>query len=259
MKSRNLFAALIVLLMPVTMEARPEYLDLFRATYPTSSVIATCALCHIDPAGGGPRNSYGTAFENTGRNALAFRVIENLDSDGDTFSNIAEITALTFPGNALSFPGSGSGTPSITSWLGTWFEMEMEQTVKDTPDKEGYLKIEQWHSPGHNIGQPSHFHVSLFIRNGDGTYSKTGFVIYPTFVPTITPEGFLGWFNLSGQFEFAFALQGQLTPTGVVVDANLRAVGIFHVNDDSDDDTIEEFPKWKGAWVSVSGVPVSIR
>jgi PGF-CTERM protein len=40
--------------------ARPEYLTSLKAVYGDGS----CGTCHIKASGGGPRNSYGTLFEN---------------------------------------------------------------------------------------------------------------------------------------------------------------------------------------------------
>ena len=36
---------------------------------------------------------------------MRLRAIESADSDVDTFSNLAEITALTFPGDKKDYPG----------------------------------------------------------------------------------------------------------------------------------------------------------
>jgi hypothetical protein len=76
-----------------------SYLPLFNTQYGTAgSVLNTCTVCHTAvPA----RNAYGTAY---GNNAHDFTAIEPLDSDADGFTNLAEITARTFPGNAASKP-----------------------------------------------------------------------------------------------------------------------------------------------------------
>ncbi len=46
--------------------ALPLYLDAYNATYIPNG---TCDVCHINPAGGGPRNSYGMLFENQSNHA----------------------------------------------------------------------------------------------------------------------------------------------------------------------------------------------
>jgi hypothetical protein len=53
----------------------------------------------------GTLNAFGLAYENAGRTAEALAGIAKLDSDGDGFSNEAEIAALRYPGDAASRPG----------------------------------------------------------------------------------------------------------------------------------------------------------
>ena len=50
-------------------------------------------------------NSYGLAYNTAGANQAALRAIESANSDGDAATNIEEIRALTFPGNAGDYPG----------------------------------------------------------------------------------------------------------------------------------------------------------
>jgi len=80
------------------------YLNIFEKTIDPGELgsnIDSCLLCHIDPNGGGLLNPYGTDFANNSHN---FTIIEQLDSDGDGFTNIAEIHARSFPGNASDLP-----------------------------------------------------------------------------------------------------------------------------------------------------------
>jgi hypothetical protein len=82
----------------------------FDAVYPSATAISNCALCHLDPGGGGPLNPYGTDFASTaipGHTSNVFdAALEALDSDGDSFSNIVEINAGTGtnPGDSTSHP-----------------------------------------------------------------------------------------------------------------------------------------------------------
>lgn len=89
------------------------YLNNFNTTYGTKgTTIDSCNLCHtVKPN----LNSYGNAYLTSGYN---FKAIENLDSDGDGFTNIAEINARTFPGDPNSKPISNTDTtpPTITSF-----------------------------------------------------------------------------------------------------------------------------------------------
>ena len=78
-----------------------------RAWYPhiSGTPLNHCRLCHELDARFG-LNPYGRDYRRHGRD---FAAIELLDSDGDGFSNLTEILALTFPGSANSYPAA---TPS---------------------------------------------------------------------------------------------------------------------------------------------------
>ena len=91
-------------------EAVPGYLTSFTATYPAATTLSSsCLVCHTT-AGASPstRNPYGSAYGNNGH---SFTAIANLDSDGDGFTNITEINANTYPGNAASFPAGTNTAP----------------------------------------------------------------------------------------------------------------------------------------------------
>jgi len=98
--------------------ALSSYLSSFNALYGTAgTAIASCALCH--PAGGGNNasnlNNFGNDYANNGYNYAA---IANLDSDGDGFTNIEEITARTFPGDATSHPtAADTAAPVVTGFV----------------------------------------------------------------------------------------------------------------------------------------------
>ncbi len=97
------------------------YATSFKSTYPSSplSSLSTvpgqagnlCTVCH--GTSGPPLNPYGNAYKNAGHN---FRNIEAADSDGDTFSNIVEINAGTFPGNPGSKPAGDTTPPTVTAF-----------------------------------------------------------------------------------------------------------------------------------------------
>jgi hypothetical protein len=69
-----------------------------------------CGICHYDFSGGGsPWNLYGEAvravYDKKAGEVAAFQAVESLDSDGDGYSNIEEITnSLLDPGEP-TFPG----------------------------------------------------------------------------------------------------------------------------------------------------------
>ncbi len=90
--------------------ARNAYMTSFEGAYPAAvgTRIDSCTVCHTSvPA----RNSYGAAYAGAGH---SFAGIESADSDGDGFTNLAEITALTFPGNAADKPAAATGSLMVT-------------------------------------------------------------------------------------------------------------------------------------------------
>jgi hypothetical protein len=88
------------------------YMTSFNSRYGTAgTAIGVCKVCHTTTPS---LNSYGNAFKN---NAHNYVTIEPLDSDGDSFANIVEIDARTFPGNASSKPSvSDTTVPQITAF-----------------------------------------------------------------------------------------------------------------------------------------------
>ena len=85
-------------------EASRGYLSSFSTAYPSSPLTRDCLICHTNStASPSTRNPYGSAYGSAGHN---FAAIESSDSDGDGASNIAEINAGTYPGNASSVPAA---------------------------------------------------------------------------------------------------------------------------------------------------------
>jgi len=110
-------------ILPQVSAATQAYLGLAHIKYPhiIGSRIDRCVLCHVSESGGILRNAYGDAWQAAGKDYTSFAAIEALDSDLDGYSNLAEITALTYPGNRFDFPvftptftPSPSATPSQT-------------------------------------------------------------------------------------------------------------------------------------------------
>jgi hypothetical protein len=73
--------------------------------------MGSCQWCHYSYGYDGSgdiadtMNQYGIDFKAYGRNVAAVMAIEDLDSDGDGYTNAEEITAGTYPGNANDHPG----------------------------------------------------------------------------------------------------------------------------------------------------------
>src|SRR5260370_33994706 len=84
--------------LPKPAQANPTYFANFIARYPAWGTTATCSVCHA--ASGPPAlNPYGSDYMSHNHD---FGLVEPLDSDGDFFTNIQEITALTWPGDPTS-------------------------------------------------------------------------------------------------------------------------------------------------------------
>jgi len=83
-------------------QAKSNYLTDFVNTYPNTAgtQLDSCSTCHTSVPN---RNPYGDDYKSHGHN---FQAIELLDSDGDGYSNIDEINALTMPGDRNSHPGA---------------------------------------------------------------------------------------------------------------------------------------------------------
>ena len=61
----------LIFLVSVIVEtgnARPEFLERFRSDPFRLSSVDGCGTCHVDIEGGGPRNDFGSAFDEGGRN-----------------------------------------------------------------------------------------------------------------------------------------------------------------------------------------------
>lgn len=73
--------------------------------------VSACQYCHeeteygtVEDMGDATLNPFGRDYREAGRNTSAFTAIEDTDSDNDTYSNITEINAVRFPGNADDDP-----------------------------------------------------------------------------------------------------------------------------------------------------------
>ena len=110
--------AAVLALLGGQAHARSGYLPSFNTQYGTSgTALDTCNVCH-GSGGYSTWNPYGQAIRSLGSGvAITTRMtnVESLDSDGDGFTNIAEITARTFPGDPGSTPTPTDTTPPTVS------------------------------------------------------------------------------------------------------------------------------------------------
>jgi hypothetical protein len=95
---------LIWMAKPSEVSAAPGDLSLVHVRYPgmVGSTIDTCSLCHTSSIPG--LNLYGAAYKAAGRNDAALLAIQGSDSDSDGWTNLQELTLLTFPGDPASHP-----------------------------------------------------------------------------------------------------------------------------------------------------------
>jgi hypothetical protein len=124
----------------------------FRAKYGTGITIDNCSLCH-PKSNTASLNQYANDFASA--NHVFTTALENLDSDGDGFTNIAEITARTYPGDATSKPGTPPPSAGMGTWVGLWVKITTKTTgschgssgmVSDSGSQVGYLKFWNWDS-----------------------------------------------------------------------------------------------------------------
>ena len=91
---------------PGVAQAKGSYLNSLINTYPALSgtKLDSCRACHTNvPA----LNAFGQAYQNSGYN---FSALEQLDSDGDGWTNIDEIQAVTLPGSSGDHPVAAATT-----------------------------------------------------------------------------------------------------------------------------------------------------
>jgi hypothetical protein len=101
MKNLNFAFVVALFAFPSLALATPGVMSSFKKAYPTTKLVVNCKVCHD---GAPPRlNPYGSELVKAQMN---FQSIEGLDSDGDGFTNIAEINAGTNPGDKNSFPAT---------------------------------------------------------------------------------------------------------------------------------------------------------
>jgi hypothetical protein len=225
----------IALLGALTCLSLPAAARDFRvAQIPNGSRIG-CAACHVSPAGGGPRNSFGLAVQAiTGGANRPFwsATLAAADSDGDTFSNGVELgdpegdfTVIpgwvpTNPGNPNSKPAPENQPPQFTSApVTTAFQGEPYQyTATATDPEKGTLTFSKVAGPdwlnvsaaGLVSGTPpdltsGEFTVTLRVTD-NGSPAKSADQTYTL----IVAASFAGWqalhFNLPAEADHAGAL-----------------------------------------------------
>jgi hypothetical protein len=125
-------AILLLLIAPAF--ARQAIRDTFFAAYPNAigtpldkvQNTAHCLVCHYKASGAGPRTPYGDAIKDTGftltggsdvGRSNAIWAVRLLDSDGDGFTNLVEITDTINYGNTPTFPGFSTANSNLITEL----------------------------------------------------------------------------------------------------------------------------------------------
>ena len=98
---------------------KAEFLPAFEAAYPEAvgTRIDSCSLCHFtNSEGKWDENAFADEFEEADKSFIA---IQNLDTDGDGFTNLQEIQAGTFPGVASDNPNTVVTTTTVPGAAGS--------------------------------------------------------------------------------------------------------------------------------------------
>ena len=111
-----LFVTMLIVIMASSALALRSYLTDFNNQYGTSATpLNTCGLCH--PGGTNTAGNLNDFANDYVLNGYSYTAIQNLDSDGDGFTNIQEINARTLPGDPASFPVADSMAPTVTVFV----------------------------------------------------------------------------------------------------------------------------------------------
>jgi uncharacterized membrane protein len=128
------FLKFILVLMAIASasvsQAKPEFLRVFNTVYnpsPSSALgMAKCGICHVS-SGPPMRNPYGKDLKSALNNskdgqftAEILQQVEKLDSDGDGYTNIEEISQGFLPGDPASHPSAHGVKPMAKPATSIW-------------------------------------------------------------------------------------------------------------------------------------------
>lgn len=148
--------------------------------------IANCSVCHPG-YNTGQINQYGRDYKNNGRSTAALTLIESHDSDQDTFTNIAEINAETYPGDANSVPDVPANVSPV-AYAGTDQDVNAGATVTldgtGSSDSDGTIVGYSWTQTG------SGTRVTLTgASTANPTFTAPNITETLTFELTVTDDG----------------------------------------------------------------------
>ncbi len=123
-------AAVVVLAGVHPATAEESDMRAMRTKYPgiVGTRLDACDVCHNSPRYS--LDPYGRAFSQARRD---FAAIEGLDSDGDGYTNLAEIQALTFPGHPDDFPAPTATPVTATATVTVTATTSVTVTPTATP------------------------------------------------------------------------------------------------------------------------------
>lgn len=209
--------------------------------------LGSCQWCHYTYGYDGSgniletMNSYGKAYHDSGRNPAAIAAIEALDSDGDGYANMDEITANRFPGDPADDPSQvaapfriytraqlaalGEHTQFLlmnTSRSGDYYAeytgLPMQDLLRDaglTGQASGITVFSpdgwsQYHPLELDAGQPEFYHVN-------GTYPEASYHYKDQADEAKNPQD--GWCDYS-----APSCAGRTNDDGIVVPGGLKMI-----------------------------------
>ncbi len=208
-------------------------LDDFNALYGTANTRLgqtdqgdrQCSTCHTSNSNFGV-NPYGSDLSVADDNFIA---IEGMDSDGDGFSNITEIQALTFPGNANDFPEPVNQSPTADPngpYNGT-VGSPVQFSGSASSDPDGNIVAYDWNfgdgsagtgvNPTHTYNADGAFTVTLTVTDNagaTGTASTTATIALGNQAPTANPNG--PYFGTVGS-QVMFDGSSSSDPDGTIV------------------------------------------
>jgi hypothetical protein len=158
-----------------------------------TSTLGSCQYCHAisnyDPGFANfdqTLNAYGAAYLDNGRSAAALLAIQDYDSDGDGYSNLAEINAVTYPGDANDDP-SKLTAPSCVFTL---------QELEKLPQYSEFLLMNASKSDDEYVEYSGVIledligALKLDSASAITVYSPDGFATYHPFTPSTNPNSY---------------------------------------------------------------------
>lgn len=160
-----------------------------------TTTLGSCQWCHYITKYGAEAteenllktlNSYGLDYKNAGRNAAALQAISGFDSDGDGFTNLAEINALTYPGEIKDNPNSVPAPSRIISLkeLEKMPQHKQFMLMNASKSDDSYTKYSG--VALEKLIQP----IMLDSATGITVYSPDGFATYHPFEPSANANSY---------------------------------------------------------------------